>query len=288
MVEDLIAAAINDARAKADAGGQCGNAEDDERPAAAAGVQAALLSASSVVKRTVVGCMMTVHTAEAALGRALCSLAQCRIFRSASCGCSTMPSASMATAKSSRALGGRERSPGRTGERSPSDARDGAGAGAARAQARRPRRDPGDEPRPSPDRLVRRRSAMGGVLHTINPRLFDDQLTYIVNHAEDRVLLLRPGLRADGRADEAEVEDDRALHLLRSARRRERLPRMDRRRGRRLSLGRGRRARPAAAFATPAARPEIPRVCSTSIVRRCSTRLSQLVPGHHRTVEAGR
>jgi fatty-acyl-CoA synthase len=30
---------------------------------------------------------------------------------------------------------------------------------------------------------------MGGVIHTINPRLFDDQLTYIANHAEDRVLL---------------------------------------------------------------------------------------------------
>ncbi len=30
---------------------------------------------------------------------------------------------------------------------------------------------------------------MGGVLHTLNPRLFDDQLDYIVNHAEDRVLL---------------------------------------------------------------------------------------------------
>lgn len=29
---------------------------------------------------------------------------------------------------------------------------------------------------------------VGGVLHTINPRLFDDQLDYIVNHAEDRVL----------------------------------------------------------------------------------------------------
>ena len=29
---------------------------------------------------------------------------------------------------------------------------------------------------------------VGGVLHTINPRLFDDQLEYIVNHAEDRVL----------------------------------------------------------------------------------------------------
>jgi fatty-acyl-CoA synthase len=30
---------------------------------------------------------------------------------------------------------------------------------------------------------------VGGVLHTINPRLFDDQLEYIANHAEDRVLL---------------------------------------------------------------------------------------------------
>ena len=29
---------------------------------------------------------------------------------------------------------------------------------------------------------------MGGVLHTLNPRLFDDQLTYIVDHAEDRVV----------------------------------------------------------------------------------------------------
>lgn len=29
----------------------------------------------------------------------------------------------------------------------------------------------------------------GAILHTINPRLFDDQLDYIVNHAEDEVLL---------------------------------------------------------------------------------------------------
>jgi fatty-acyl-CoA synthase len=29
---------------------------------------------------------------------------------------------------------------------------------------------------------------MGGVIHTINPRLFDDQLAYIANHAEDRIL----------------------------------------------------------------------------------------------------
>lgn len=30
---------------------------------------------------------------------------------------------------------------------------------------------------------------VGGVLHTVNPRLFDDQLEYITNHAEDQVLL---------------------------------------------------------------------------------------------------
>ncbi len=30
---------------------------------------------------------------------------------------------------------------------------------------------------------------MGGVIHTLNPRLFDDQLIYIINHAEDRILL---------------------------------------------------------------------------------------------------
>lgn len=32
-------------------------------------------------------------------------------------------------------------------------------------------------------------AGMGGVLHTCNPRLFADQLEYIVNHAEDKVLI---------------------------------------------------------------------------------------------------
>ncbi len=35
-------------------------------------------------------------------------------------------------------------------------------------------------------------SGMGAVLHTVNPRLFDAQLTYIMNHAEDRMLLFDP------------------------------------------------------------------------------------------------
>lgn len=33
-------------------------------------------------------------------------------------------------------------------------------------------------------------AGMGGVYHTLNPRLFPEQLTYIINHAEDKVLLL--------------------------------------------------------------------------------------------------
>lgn len=32
-------------------------------------------------------------------------------------------------------------------------------------------------------------SGIGGVVHTVNPRLFAEQLVYIMNHAEDRVLL---------------------------------------------------------------------------------------------------
>jgi fatty-acyl-CoA synthase len=35
---------------------------------------------------------------------------------------------------------------------------------------------------------------MGAVLHTLNVRLFPDQLTYIVNHAEDRVILVEDSL----------------------------------------------------------------------------------------------
>jgi len=33
-------------------------------------------------------------------------------------------------------------------------------------------------------------SGMGAVCHTINPRLFDDQIVYIVNHAQDRILFV--------------------------------------------------------------------------------------------------
>jgi len=35
-------------------------------------------------------------------------------------------------------------------------------------------------------------SGIGAVLHTVNPRLFDEQITYIINHAEDRLLFVDP------------------------------------------------------------------------------------------------
>jgi fatty-acyl-CoA synthase len=35
---------------------------------------------------------------------------------------------------------------------------------------------------------------MGAVLHTLNIRLFPDQLTYVVNHAEDRVVIVDDSL----------------------------------------------------------------------------------------------
>ena len=37
-------------------------------------------------------------------------------------------------------------------------------------------------------------SCMGAVLHTINPRLFPEQLEYIINHAADRLLFIDPTL----------------------------------------------------------------------------------------------
>ena len=44
-------------------------------------------------------------------------------------------------------------------------------------------------------------TGIGAVYHTVNPRLFDDQIVYIVNHAEDRLALPRPHLRAARRED---------------------------------------------------------------------------------------
>jgi 3-(methylthio)propionyl---CoA ligase len=43
-------------------------------------------------------------------------------------------------------------------------------------------------------------SCMGAVLHTVNPRLFPEQLEFIINHAADKLLFIDP-TRKDPRAD---------------------------------------------------------------------------------------
>jgi fatty-acyl-CoA synthase len=52
---------------------------------------------------------------------------------------------------------------------------------------------------------------MGAVLHTLNIRLFPDQLQYIVNHAADKVLFLDPSLTDAWAASGAQV--DRVIEL---------------------------------------------------------------------------
>ena len=104
-------------------------------------------------------------------------------------------------------------------------------------------------------------SGMGAVIHTINPRLFPDQITYIVNHAEDRYCFFdltfaplverlapqcqeRQGLGRDDRSRaHAERCDPEPALLRRAARRRERRFRLAR--VRREHRGRACATRPA-------------------------------------------
>ena len=60
---------------------------------------------------------------------------------------------------------------------------------------------------------------MGGVIHTINPRLFDEQLVYIANHAEDKVLLYDKAFQPLVDRLKHAMDVDRPLCLLRRRRR---------------------------------------------------------------------
>jgi fatty-acyl-CoA synthase len=44
---------------------------------------------------------------------------------------------------------------------------------------------------------------IGAVLHTLNPRLFPEQIAWIINHAEDKRAVLRHHVPADRREDRA-------------------------------------------------------------------------------------
>ena len=61
--------------------------------------------------------------------------------------------------------------------------------------------------------------SMGAVLHTLNIRLFPEQLTYVINHAEDKRHHRRRLARAGARQGRRRADDRRALHRRRRRRR---------------------------------------------------------------------
>ena len=52
---------------------------------------------------------------------------------------------------------------------------------------------------------------IGAVYHTVNPRLFPEQIAWIINHAEDRMMIRRSHFRADPGKDRRQAADHRAL-----------------------------------------------------------------------------
>ena len=152
-------------------------------------------------------------------------------------------------------------------------------ARAARRRARRPRRRRSPGTATATSSSTTRSRAWARSSHTINPRLFHDQIVYIVNHAEDatRLLRSRPSRRwsRSSRPSCKSVKPwvamtDRA-HMPRatcrscSATRSCSPPRAT------ISTGRSSTRTPPPRFATPRARPAIRRACSSATARRCCT-----------------
>ena len=123
-------------------------------------------------------------------------------------------------------------------------------------------------------------TGIGAIYHTVNPRLFEDQIVYIVNHAEDRLLFLDLTFVPLIEKLQQRAADDRALHRPHrrrahagdDAQERRRLRGLDRRGGRRFRLGVASTRTPPPACATPPARPASRRACSIRTARTCCTR----------------
>ena len=121
-------------------------------------------------------------------------------------------------------------------------------------------------------------AGMGAVLHTLNPRLFLEQIAYIANHAGGPHPARRPRLRRSDRAASAAMPGDRARDLL-LRRRRYARDRIQGDRVRRLDRGAGRPNTPGAAstrtspagYATLRAPPGTRRACSIRTARTGST-----------------
>ena len=123
-------------------------------------------------------------------------------------------------------------------------------------------------------------AGIGAVCHTINPRLFPEQITYIANHAEDTRAVLRSDLPAAGREAGARLQDHQDLRAddgprAHAAHGQDGRPAMLRgpagRDGRRPSAGPSSTRTPPARSATPRAPPASPRACSIPTARCCCT-----------------
>jgi acyl-CoA synthetase (AMP-forming)/AMP-acid ligase II len=57
-------------------------------------------------------------------------------------------------------------------------------------------------------------SGMGAIIHTVNPRLFPEQISYIINHAEDRLIFVDPILLPAVEALKDEIKSVEAFVIL--------------------------------------------------------------------------
>ena len=127
-------------------------------------------------------------------------------------------------------------------------------------------------------------AGIGAICHTINPRLFPEQIAYIVNHAEDRYLFVDPMFVPLVERLAPQLKTLEAIYVLAdAAHRRARSPACALRAADRRPAGtirRGRRSTrpPPAACATPRAPPACPRARSTTIARPSCTRSRSRCP----------
>ena len=112
-------------------------------------------------------------------------------------------------------------------------------------------------------------TGIGAIYHTLNPRLFPDQIVWIANHAEDAAVLRHhfPPLLEEIAPKLKKVKlyssmTDRA-HLPAQVPQPRRLRGFHRRGGRQVRNGGSSTRTPLAGFATPRAPRAIPRACST-------------------------
>ncbi len=150
-------------------------------------------------------------------------------------------------------------------------------AGRARPPARRPGRDARLE-QLSPSRALLWGHVSGRVLHTVNPRLFPEQLSTSSTTPKTRYVFFDPVFaplvedwRRACRTCAAGCRSATAPALRRSRSTPSRLRGADRRRFARIRLAAVSTRTPPRRSATPRARPAIRKACSTAIARPCCT-----------------